>query len=76
MPFFMSQSRQFIARASSKIPNTAIIALVAIFAIGVFVIGFDQGETLSLVYGEDAYKDALFHEFAHDVRHASGFPCH
>jgi len=39
-------------------------------------VGFDQGETLSLVYGQDAYVDAFLHEFTHDMRHIAGFPCH
>ena len=71
----MSQSRQITAKGKST-PKVAIIVLVAIFTIGLFLVGFDQGETLSLVYGQDAYLDAFLHEVTHDMRHAAGFPCH
>lgn len=57
-------------------PKIAIIALAAVFAVGMFAMGFDQGEILGLVYGESAYIEMLFHEYTHDMRHAAGLPCH
>ena len=71
----MSQSRQVAVRRP-PVSRIAIIALAAIFVVGLFLMGFDQGETLSLVYGQDAYVDAFLHEFTHDMRHIAGFPCH
>ena len=71
----MSHSWQATSNRGS-VPKVAIIVLAAIFTMGVFLVGFDQGETLSLVYGQDAYLDAFLHEVTHDMRHAAGFPCH
>ena len=41
-----------------------------------FVIAFDQGQLLSTIAGESAYRLNWLHEFFHDARHAAGFPCH
>lgn len=71
----MSQSRQ-ITRVSASIPIGAIAVLAAIFALGLFVVGFDQGHIFSIVYGQDAYATQFIHELTHDMRHAAGFPCH
>ena len=49
----MSQMRQ-IAGRMAPVPKTAITALAAIFAVCVFMVGFDQEENLSLAYGESA----------------------
>ncbi len=54
----------------------AIIVLAAVFAAGMFVVGFDQGHIFSLVYGEQAFVDLYIHELTHDMRHIAGFPCH
>ena len=71
----MSQSRQINASKNS-VPIIAIVALAMIFAVGLFVVGFDQGHIFSLVYGEEAFQDLYIHELTHDMRHAAGFPCH
>jgi len=71
----MSQSGQ-ITKSKNGIPIIAIIALAIIFAVGVFVVGFDQGHIFSLVYGDQAFQDMYIHELTHDMRHAAGFPCH
>ncbi len=62
--------------SKTNIPKLAIIALAAVFAVGLFVVGFDQGHIFSLVYGEQAFTDLYIHELTHDMRHAAGFPCH
>ncbi|RZD41779.1 MAG: cobalt transporter [Thaumarchaeota archaeon] len=67
----MSQSRQ-ITVSKNDVPKLAIIALAIIFAVGLFVVGYDQG----VVLGESAYADLYIHELTHDMRHAAGFPCH
>ncbi len=50
--------------------------LAAIVVFGLFVVGYDQGHIFSLVQGSDAFNIKYLHEFTHDMRHASGFPCH
>ncbi len=65
-----------ITKSKSEIPVFAIIALAIVFAVGLFVVGYDQGHIFSLVIGEQAYADLYIHELTHDMRHAAGFPCH
>ncbi len=71
----MSQSRQ-INVSKSGVPIIAIVALAFVFAVGLFLVGFDQGHIFSVVYGEQAFEDLYIHELTHDMRHAAGFPCH
>ncbi len=72
---FMSESRQ-ISVAKTNFPKLPIITLCIVFVVGLFIVGFDQGHTFSLVYGEQAFADLYIHELTHDMRHAAGFPCH
>ena len=65
-----------ITKAQSKIPKIAVAVLLVIFGIGFFAVGFDQGQIFSLVQGQPAYGQMYLHEMTHDMRHASGFPCH
>ena len=58
------------------ISKIGIAALAFIFALGIFVGGFDQGHIFSLVEGEQAFDNMFIHELSHDLRHAAGFPCH
>ena len=71
----MSSSTQ-IAKSKSQIPIFAIVVLAAIFAFGLFFVGYDQGHIFSIVLGEQAFEDLYVHELTHDMRHAAGFPCH
>ena len=71
----MSQSKE-ITVSKSKVPIFAIVLLAAIFVVGLFVVGYDQGHIFSVVLGEQAYEDLYIHELTHDMRHAAGFPCH
>lgn len=71
----MSQSRQ-INESKSGVPIIAIVVLAFVFAAGLFLIGFDQGQIFSIAYGEQAFEDSFMHELTHDLRHAAGFPCH
>jgi len=70
----MSTNQQTITR--SGVPKFAIVILSIIFAVGFFVVGFDQGHIFSLVMGETAFDQMFIHELTHDMRHAFGFPCH
>ena len=65
-----------ITKSKSQVPIFAIIALAIVFAVGLFVVGYDQGHIFSVVLGESAYEDLYIHELTHDMRHAAGFPCH
>lgn len=65
-----------ITRSQAKIPILAVGILLAVFGIGFFAVGFDQGQIFSLVQGQEAFGQMYLHEMTHDMRHASGFPCH
>ncbi len=65
-----------ITRSRAKIPLIAVGILLAVFGIGFFAVGFDQGQIFSIVQGQQAYGQMYLHEMTHDMRHASGFPCH
>ncbi|MEX1053961.1 MAG: CbtB domain-containing protein [Nitrosopumilaceae archaeon] len=71
----MSTGKQ-ITIASQKIPKIAAGLLFAIFAFGIFIVGFDQGHMFSIVIGDQAFEDLYLHELYHDMRHAAGYPCH
>ncbi len=62
------------------VPIVAAVALVALFGLGYFMVGFDQGQIFSIAEGQMAYTQSngvgYLHEMTHDMRHASGFPCH
>jgi len=71
----MSQSRG-ITITKTGVPIYAVILLAAIFAFGLFVVGYDQGHLFSVIMGETAFEELYIHELTHDMRHAAGFPCH
>ena len=72
----MSSVNTQIVKESSGLPKIAVGILLAILLFGMFIVGFDQGQLFSLVEGQKAFDDLWMHEFYHDLRHASGFPCH
>lgn len=65
-----------VVRAATGIPKIAVGVLLGILLLGVFTMGFDQGQIFSVAQGEQAYEDMWMHEFYHDMRHAAGFACH
>jgi hypothetical protein len=65
-----------VAHAVIKVPKVAVGVLLGIMLLGVFMVGFDQGQLFALAEGEAAYDNMWMHEFYHDMRHAAGFPCH
>jgi len=71
----VSESKQVIV-SKTGVSKLAIVVLAIVFAVGLFLVGFDQGHIFSLVYGEQAFTDLYIHELTHDMRHAAGFPCH
>lgn len=70
----MPKSLQLIK--SSRVPALAAGILLILFGLGVFAIGFDQGQLFSMVEGSKAFDINYLHELSHDMRHAAGFPCH
>jgi hypothetical protein len=50
--------------------------VIAMALLGLFALGFDQGQLLSVALGDASYQLNLLHELMHDARHATGFPCH
>ena len=65
-----------ITISKQPVPIFEVILLAVIFALGLFVVGYDQGHLFSVVLGEQAFEDLYIHELTHDMRHAAGFPCH
>lgn len=61
---------------SERIARSLVIALAAVFVVGIFAMGFDQGHLFSAVQGEVALDTMYLHELSHDLRHSAGFPCH
>lgn len=72
----MTNKLHQITRSRNGIPKLAVGILLVLFGVGFFGMGFDQGQIFSLIQGQTAYGDMYLHEFSHDMRHASGFPCH
>lgn len=75
-----ANTRTQITKEGTGIPKKAVGILVAVLVIGVFMVGFDQGEGLGISVPADGSGDIpgtnWMHEFYHDMRHAAGFPCH
>jgi putative cobalt transporter subunit CbtB len=72
----MTNILQKLTKSSHGVPKLAVGILLVLFGVGFFSVGFDQGQLFSLIEGPKAYGDMYLHEFSHDMRHASGFPCH
>ncbi|MGI0005656.1 MAG: CbtB domain-containing protein [Nitrososphaera sp.] len=65
-----------MVKAAQGVPKIAVGVLLGVLVLGVFMMGFDQGQLFSVAQGEQAYEDMWAHEFYHDMRHAAGFACH
>jgi hypothetical protein len=70
----LSQEQKVISRGG--VPVVAIGALIAVALFSFWVVGYDVGQIFSLVQGKTAYDNMWLHEFVHDIRHESGYPCH
>jgi cobalt transporter subunit CbtB len=71
----MSEYSQ-ITVSKTGVSKLAILALAIVFAAGLFVVGFDNGHIVNLVFAEGGVDPLVIHELTHDMRHAAGFPCH
>lgn len=60
----------------NTIPKTVVGVLLGILVLGMFMVGYDQGNLFSLAQGDQAFDTMWMHEFYHDMRHSAGFPCH
>jgi len=65
-----------ITKHKMSIPLFAAAILIVIAGVGIFAIGFDQGQMFSVVFGQESFDAIYLHELTHDMRHAAGFPCH
>lgn len=50
--------------------------VMALLALVVFAVGFDQGQLLQPVVGKAAVTGNYLHELFHDGRHFMAFGCH
>jgi hypothetical protein len=56
----------------APIPGWAVVALLAVAALALWLVTFDNGQLSSVL----SRGDLFFHEFFHDGRHIVGVPCH
>ena len=70
----LDQSQRTIHSRQFPLIGVGILAGIALFSL--FAVGYDTGQIFSLVQGKSAYDTMWLHEFVHDIRHESGFPCH
>ncbi len=57
-------------------PAWPLIAVAMLALWGLFILAFDQGQTLAMIQGDAAYQVNVIHELVDDARRAAGFPCH
>lgn len=74
MTMSLSLNQRTTHRGEFPIIGIGILAGIALFSL--FAVGYDTGQIFSLVQGKTAYDKMWLHEFVHDIRHESGFPCH
>jgi cobalt transporter subunit CbtB len=66
----------FSVRFPARAALWPMAALGLLALLGLYAVGLDQGQILSVWLGETSYQLNLVHELVHDTRHAAGFPCH
>jgi len=64
------------SKESPSVPRIAVGILIALLLFTMSIVGFDQGHLFSMIQGQQAFDVKWIHEYYHDMRHASGFPCH
>ncbi len=67
---------RIITVSGFKVPLLALLILAAFSAFALYAVGYDQGQLLSIAFGDRAYLDNYLHELFHDTRHSLGLPCH
>ena len=64
------------SKESPSVPRIAVGILIAILLFAMSSVGSDQVHLFSMIQGQQAFDVKWIHEYYHDMRHASGFPCH
>jgi len=64
------------SKESPSVPRIAVGILIAILLFTMSIVGFDQGHLFSMIQGKQAFDVKWIYDYYHDMRHASGFPCH
>ncbi|HET6779528.1 MAG TPA: hypothetical protein VFH09_00035, partial [Nitrososphaera sp.] len=64
----MSVSNQ-ITKTSTGIPGVAVGILLGVLALGIFIVGFDQGEMLGFTVPADGSGGNLGTNWAHEFYH-------
>jgi Probable cobalt transporter subunit (CbtB) len=77
----MSTISKQISKAGTDVPKIAVGVLLGILVLGMFAVGYDQGQLAEAFLGSmgihPTHTQLMFlHEFNHDLRHGAGFPCH
>ncbi|HEY6535689.1 MAG TPA: CbtB domain-containing protein [Candidatus Nitrosocosmicus sp.] len=70
----INQEKKLLSSGRETAMAIGLLAGLALFSL--FIVGYDTGQIFSLVQGKSAYGNMWLHEFVHDIRHESGFPCH
>ncbi len=70
----ISEERKLLSSGREIAMAVGLLAGLALFSL--YVVGYDTGQIFSLLQGKSAYGTMWLHEFVHDIRHESGFPCH
>ena len=70
----LNQEQKLIS--NGRVAVVAVGALIVVALFSLWAVGYDVGQIFSIVQGKSAYDTMWLHEFVHDIRHESGFPCH
>ncbi len=70
----INEERKLLNTGRETAMAIGLLAGLALFSL--YAVGYDTGQIFSLVQGKSAYDNMWLHEFVHDIRHESGFPCH
>jgi len=62
-----------LARVSDRALGSAFLAIGALL---VYLVLFDQGAAAALLFGAVAGRENMLHELFHDARHFWNAPCH
>ena len=64
------------AAVSGAFDRLLATGFIAVGALIVYLVLFDQGAAAAVVFGSTAGSESVFHELFHDGRHLAGAPCH
>ena len=64
------------AAVSGAFDRLLATGFLAVGALIVYLVLFDQGAAAAVLFGSTAGNENALHELFHDGRHLSGAPCH